>query len=30
MSDKQLEWETRMDQWCESGLSMAAWCRKEK
>ncbi|MFC4557313.1 hypothetical protein ACFO3D_03710 [Virgibacillus kekensis] len=29
MSDKHLEWETRMDQWCESGLSMAAWCRKE-
>lgn len=29
MSDKQLEWETRMDQWGESGLSMAAWCRKE-
>ncbi|RCW62167.1 IS66 family insertion sequence element accessory protein TnpA [Saliterribacillus persicus] len=29
MSDKQLEWETKMDQWSESGLSMAAWCRKE-
>ncbi|WP_407647407.1 IS66 family insertion sequence element accessory protein TnpA [Gracilibacillus salitolerans] len=27
MSDKQLEWETRMNQWTESGLSMAAWCR---
>ncbi|WP_280771838.1 IS66 family insertion sequence element accessory protein TnpA [Salipaludibacillus daqingensis] len=29
MSDKQLEWHTRMDQWGESGLSMAAWCRQE-
>lgn len=29
MSGKKLEWETRMEQWRESGLSMAAWCRKE-
>ncbi|WP_277680126.1 IS66 family insertion sequence element accessory protein TnpA [Gracilibacillus dipsosauri] len=29
MSDKQLEWQSRMDQWRESGLSIAAWCRQE-
>ncbi|MCC2252611.1 hypothetical protein JUJ52_22025 [Virgibacillus sp. AGTR] len=29
MSDKHLEWQSRMDQWRESRLSIAAWCRKE-
>ncbi|WP_112182120.1 MULTISPECIES: hypothetical protein [Paraliobacillus] len=29
MSDKQLEWEASMDQWSDSGLSMAAWYRKK-
>ncbi|WP_408634708.1 IS66 family insertion sequence element accessory protein TnpA [Oceanobacillus manasiensis] len=29
MSDKLLEWQSRMDQWRESDLSKAAWCRQE-
>ncbi|ADU32139.1 IS66 family insertion sequence element accessory protein TnpA [Evansella cellulosilytica] len=30
MSVKEIEWNKRMEQWRDSGLSMAAWCRQEE
>lgn len=28
LSDKRIEWEARMKEWKESGLSAAKWCRE--
>lgn len=30
MTDKQLEWQKRLEKWHASGMSIAAWCRQEK